>query len=679
MSYFTFVNQESGGGGGGGDVSGPGSATDNAIARWDGTGGVTLQNSVVTISDAGAVSGVTTLSASSSVTAASLIPTGSTVPANGMYLSAANNVAFSTDTVKRGQIFSTGRWNIGNTTGGGSMLDVVNSQSTDVNSSGVYSGCYNTFNGAVATSSQGFFADLYRGITTSQTDTQSSLGVVTRHEWNVPAAQTLTHVGAVGTVADIRVSTSILGGGGSLAISNYAKMIVQADSIVTGARKYGLYIDTLSGATTANVSIADNITATSNHFIHSTSANPSLFSGVVKFPTGTSALPTIVFNGDETTGFYRPAIGAVGIAGSAVDMAQFSNSGSNVSLALQNKTTGRANISCGVTDGRLALTGSTGFDSGGAMVLYGSTHATQANDTEIKAGSTVVYTYDHSILSHLFTGDATFSQSIASSNGGIVANDTANSAITVASSSITTGLAKYTASVQSASTGDAFTRYLVSDLSSGWSIGLDNSDSDILKITDGSDPSTGSAYFQLTAAGALTLGASGGTQTHGINGTLQFTTGATAAANAISNTSNTITIRGGASGISLQATDGTVGLSIDNGNVNVSVNNAYATVRADVASAATITALSSAKSFVKLTGSTATTLEGITAGQDGQHLFLFNNSGQNLTIANEAAGATAANRIQTNTGADVVSTGNSGAHFIYDAGQSRWVLMSAQA
>lgn len=36
-----------------GDVTGPGSSTDNAIARFDGTGGKTLQNSTYTISDAG--------------------------------------------------------------------------------------------------------------------------------------------------------------------------------------------------------------------------------------------------------------------------------------------------------------------------------------------------------------------------------------------------------------------------------------------------------------------------------------------------------------------------------------------------------------------------------------------------------------------------------------------------
>jgi len=54
--------------GSGGDVVGPASATDNAIARFDTTTGKLIQNSVVTISDTGATTGVTTLGASTSVT-----------------------------------------------------------------------------------------------------------------------------------------------------------------------------------------------------------------------------------------------------------------------------------------------------------------------------------------------------------------------------------------------------------------------------------------------------------------------------------------------------------------------------------------------------------------------------------------------------------------------------------
>ena len=51
-----------------GYVVGPASATDNAIARFDLTTGKIIQNSVVTISDTGATTGVTTLAASTSVT-----------------------------------------------------------------------------------------------------------------------------------------------------------------------------------------------------------------------------------------------------------------------------------------------------------------------------------------------------------------------------------------------------------------------------------------------------------------------------------------------------------------------------------------------------------------------------------------------------------------------------------
>ena len=105
------------------------------------------------------------------------------------------------------------------------------------------------------------------------------------------------------------------------------------------------------------------------------------------------------------------------------------------------------------------------------------------------------------------------------------------------------------------------------------------------------------------------------------------------------------------------------------------MSGAMASNRADVASAATITALSSAKSFVKLTGSTITALQGITAGVDGQRLTLVNLTGANLTVAHENAGATAANRITTMTGADIVTTANGAAEFIYDTGSSRWICL----
>ncbi|MBI1272908.1 MAG: hypothetical protein GC131_02340 [Alphaproteobacteria bacterium] len=59
-----WVNMGAGAGSAGnGDVTGPGSSTDNAIARFDGTTGKTIQSSSVTIDDSNNISGVATLNA----------------------------------------------------------------------------------------------------------------------------------------------------------------------------------------------------------------------------------------------------------------------------------------------------------------------------------------------------------------------------------------------------------------------------------------------------------------------------------------------------------------------------------------------------------------------------------------------------------------------------------------
>ena len=50
---FTRAGDKGADGAGSGDISGPGSATDNAVVRWDGTSGQLVQNSGVTINDSG--------------------------------------------------------------------------------------------------------------------------------------------------------------------------------------------------------------------------------------------------------------------------------------------------------------------------------------------------------------------------------------------------------------------------------------------------------------------------------------------------------------------------------------------------------------------------------------------------------------------------------------------------
>ena len=70
----------------GNGISSIGSSTDNAVTRWDGTGGTSLQDSVVIVSDTGGITGVTTLSMSSTLTlsgTAANIALGSNFISNG--------------------------------------------------------------------------------------------------------------------------------------------------------------------------------------------------------------------------------------------------------------------------------------------------------------------------------------------------------------------------------------------------------------------------------------------------------------------------------------------------------------------------------------------------------------------------------------------------------------------
>lgn len=99
--------------------------------------------------------------------------------------------------------------------------------------------------------------------------------------------------------------------------------------------------------------------------------------------------------------------------------------------------------------------------------------------------------------------------------------------------------------------------------------------------------------------------------------------------------------------------------------------------RNDIASAASITSLDSTKSFVKLTGSTATTIHGVAAGVDGQIILIYNGSTATATIKHQSGTASANDRIITGDALDISVTSNTGTELIYDTNQSRWVLKSS--
>lgn len=81
---------------------------------------------------------------------------------------------------------------------------------------------------------------------------------------------------------------------------------------------------------------------------------------------------------------------------------------------------------------------------------------------------------------------------------------------------------------------------------------------------------------------------------------------------------------------------------------------------------------------LRISGPTlAFSVGGLTAGVDGQPLRLYNTTSQAMTVVNEDASSTAANRIKTLTGANVtLRTGTSFATLEYDATDNRWILGS---
>lgn len=103
---FTRTGDKGADGAGSGDVSGPGAAvTDNAVVRWDGTSGQLVENSAVTVSDAGAIAAgsltlTTDLAVADGGTGASDAPTARTnLGLGSISTQAASNVSITGGTI----------------------------------------------------------------------------------------------------------------------------------------------------------------------------------------------------------------------------------------------------------------------------------------------------------------------------------------------------------------------------------------------------------------------------------------------------------------------------------------------------------------------------------------------------------------------------------------------------
>jgi hypothetical protein len=206
---------------------------------------------------------------------------------------------------------------------------------------------------------------------------------------------------------------------------------------------------------------------------------------------------------------------------------------------------------------------------------------------------------------------------------------------------------------------------------------------------------TGTISLGNANASAITIGHSGITTTNA--GALTVTQTLTANGSISVGSGQSFSFAGGASNFDQSASSGTfqtgTGNVTLNGNVTVAGTNTF-TVNGgntslgadldvtssvafkhgtDISTTGTLDDLSiSDSSLLRLSGASAQTLDGIAGGRDGRILTIINVGTANLTIADEAAGSTAANRIRTGTGGNISVAVNSSTTLVYDSQASRW-------
>ena len=109
----------------------------------------------------------------------------------------------------------------------------------------------------------------------------------------------------------------------------------------------------------------------------------------------------------------------------------------------------------------------------------------------------------------------------------------------------------------------------------------------------------------------------------------------------------------------------------------ISTSQYYAAQKTDVATSATINALSTASGFIKLTGTTATTLNGLASGSNGKEVFLYNGSTALVTIVYQSGSASSSDQITTPNGLNVLMEAGTSAIFKYDSSATKWILINA--
>lgn len=169
-------------------------------------------------------------------------------------------------------------------------------------------------------------------------------------------------------------------------LANFYSQNITKGSASTITRRIGYRLDTPSGGAN-NAAISDNITFSGNWFINSTSANPSLFSGVVLFSDGSSSAPSISFSSDTNTGFYldTSSTDRLGITLGGTQALRFLSGGSTAQI----QATGQnIQLYTNATNTEARISGGNASTNGGNIIVYGSAHETNAGAGILRTGST---------------------------------------------------------------------------------------------------------------------------------------------------------------------------------------------------------------------------------------------------------------------------------------------------